>query len=645
MNRQPLIQKFSWAAACAFLFLIFATPIVGAEPLDSLEVDEIQMVVGELETMKVYSLTRISITDPNVADVVEAGDDEILIVAKEAGQTTLFIWDDEGKRSLEIQVAGHTLGFIERRLIKLFDAVEIYEIDLDINEKEGKILLTGEIPEHKKEQFDQIVGPFDENLINLVKEEEVNDLIQIDMQITELSTTLTKAMGVDWTAGGSDGISFAYPETMPEFGNSIGDLFKIGDFQRTTSILATVNALIAEGEARVLSKPKLVVVSGEQASFLVGGEIPIRTTTTTGDSVQTNVEFKDYGVAMNITPTIKKEDKIDIILDVNVSDIDSSNAVGDDVAFTTQTANTHLYLDDQQTIVLAGLIKQNRAESITRIPFVSKIPVVGALFRNRSTPTFDKDQELVISLTPTIMGDKDGEDEQEVDEEEFIIEEIVTTMEKEASNIEETQEAEEVVSTEDEKIEAEIEKILEEEILPEDAALIDKADQIAEEAQSEELMELVAQKKEIEAMEQAASIGETGEGPIEGEESTKIEPYPTYIYVAPTIPRPKVEPEDTGPQDMNGYIQSIQKKISEAIIYPPEAREDGLEGTAKVNMLILNDGTLAFAMIKESSGHEVIDQYALDSARTNAPYSSFPANTDLKEINITIPIVYSLESN
>jgi len=91
------------------------------------------------------------------------------------------------------------------------------------------------------------------------------------------------------------------------------------------------------------------------------------------------------------------------------------------------------------------------------------------------------------------------------------------------------------------------------------------------------------------------------------------------------------------------YSELVQKRIANAIIYPEEAREYGWEGTVKIALHILSDGTLAYAAIKESSGYELFDQCALQTAKNLAPYSNFPSGSDLQELNVTVPIVYSLE--
>lgn len=518
------------------------------ELLDTIYIDEVNMVLGELTQLKVYSLTRLSMTDPEIADVVDADDQEVLLIAKNVGQTPLFIWDEHGKRVIMINVSGAELNVIKDRLQKLLNDAELYHVYLDVNKNEGKVVITGTVPEYKEPIFEDIVSSFDDHIISLVEEQDIEDLVQVDIQITELNTTLTKALGFEWSAGGEEGegggsgITLGYDEDLPDFDGSIGDFFKIGDFRRTSALTATVNALLEEGQGRILSQPKLVVLSGEEASFLVGGEIPIRTTTSTGDSTQQNVEFKEYGVGMTITPTIRK-DKIDVIMNLEISDIDSSNAVGEDVAFVTRSASTQLFLDDGQTIVLAGLIQQRQGELIRKVPYLGNVPILGLLFRSRSTPTPDQDTELVISITPHRIDTGLNP---------------LTFKEKE---------------------------------------------QKAQNPNPSTRSQYISQRKSDESI------------------STII------------------------PDQMKDYVREVQKRISQQIVYPREAKEYGWEGTVKLGLHILNDGTLAYALVKESSGHEIFDDYALNTAKNSAPYESFPSDSDLQELNITIPIVYSLQRN
>ena len=538
--------------ALLFLTISFVAKPAYTELVDSSFIEDVYLIEGELEQIKVYNMTRMSITNPDVADVVDADESEILLVASSAGETVLFIWDESGKRSINIHVSEKSLTDVRDRLKKLFREVSLHEAIVKINDGEGRVVVSGEIPDHKQELFEQIVDRFDEEIITLAIAEENENMIQIDMQITELSQTLAKSLGVEWStnSGGltgigvgtsnnatTNGIVLPYQETLPDFDGSVGDFFKIGDFARTDALTATVNALIEEGKARVLSQPRLVVKNGEEASFLVGGEIPIRTTTsTTSGATQENVEFKEFGVGMTITPTLRKE-KVEVVLNVEISDVDSANTSGDDVAFVTRSANTTVLLDDQQTIVLAGLIRQSESERVRKTPYLSDIPLVGLLFRSRSTPTANQETEVVISLTPHIVN--------------------------------------------------------------------------------------------------------TGVKSVFLQEKEEPDPIAT---TRTWIPRPTPKPSGLS-QDMQQYIRAVQQQISQQVVYPQEAERYGWEGTVKVGLHILNDGTLAHAMVKESSGVEIIDDYALKTAQSVAPFSTFPPASSLHEMKVTVPIVYSLKRN
>jgi len=549
MKIRELLKTILFAASLLLCLTLPAT-IFGADQFEEFDLsytDEANLIKGDLITLPVRNMTRVSITDPDIADIVDASNDELLIVGKAVGNTALFIWDEDGKHTVMVYVINQNLDIVKNRIQNLFNTADIHEVKLTTNGQEGKVVVSGEVPDHKRDLFEQIIDQFNEDTINLVVDEKSEELIQIDMQITELNTTLSESLGIDWATGGVAGIAPTYKErdrTNKSDGH-IRDFFQIGHFDRSGLLVAQVNALIIEGKGRILSKPKLVVISGEEASFLVGGEVPIRTTTfsDTGSS-QENVEFKEFGINMTITPTIIKE-RIDIIMNLEVSELDASTAssISESVAFTTRSASTHLYLDDGQTIVLAGLIKHTENEAVTRIPFVSKLPIFGLLFRNTSNPVPDRDEELVIALTPHILTQKGNTRAGDV----------------------------------------------------------------------------------YKSNRQAAS-----QQMLRSRKFSYQRPVPYYMGV---------------PKEMTGYVHDVQQKISQAIFYPPEAQRYGWEGTVKVGMLILNDGTLAFALVKESSGRDIFDEVAVNTTKQLAPFTAFPSDTDLQELNVIIPIVYNLDNN
>ncbi len=412
--------------ALSFILSVFYVPRLSAEENASDQntsdlSDVIDMVTGDIQTVPVNNLTRVSVTNPEVADISDAQSDKVSLLAKKAGETVLFLWDAGGKRDIKVRVVNENLSAVKARARKVLEEANITGLSLEENIDIGKVVISGDVSKENKGRMDFVLQSERENVLNLVKEEKSQALIQVDMQVVEISTSLEKNLGILWgqgqtstsstsgsttTTSNSGQVALGYGETIPP-GNKFKDLFKIGNFKRGTPLEVTVNALLQEGKARLISKPRLVVVSGKQASFLVGGEIPILTTTTntTGSTLTQNVTYTQYGVNMTITPTLR-EGKIDVLLNVDIRDIDASNSANGNTAFITRTAQTDLLMDNKQTIVLAGLIKYSDSEKLTEVPFLSKIPIVGALFRNRQTPSADSNTEMVIILTPTVMTDK-----------------------------------------------------------------------------------------------------------------------------------------------------------------------------------------------------------------------------------------------
>jgi Flp pilus assembly secretin CpaC len=145
-------------------------------------------------------LGRVSISNPEIADIANADSEQILLLAKKSGQTVLFIWDEYGKRTIIIRVFDEDLNLVMERMRQLLDKSDLKEVNLEVNTLEGKVMATGKIPIEKKDDFENILDPFGGVLMNLIKIEAIEDLVQIDIQIAELNTSLSKAIGIDWTS-------------------------------------------------------------------------------------------------------------------------------------------------------------------------------------------------------------------------------------------------------------------------------------------------------------------------------------------------------------------------------------------------------------------------------------------------------------
>ncbi|GEM_PF-415207 len=649
--------------------------------------ENIYILKGDFETIKTSNLTRISITNPEVADSISADSDYILMMAKNPGQTFLITWDESGKRTRVIHVIEESLILVKERLTQLFVDANIKGISLGINDLEGKVVISGTINKDQKKELDNILEPFRASVLNLVKENEGEQLIQIDAQISELTATYTRNMGFEWTS------ALTYTETLPGFNTRAPtDFLKVGDFSRTTQILSKINALITEGKGRVLSKPKLVCVSGKEASFLVGGQIPVTTnTTSSGGTVQQNVDYRDYGVNLTVSPTIRNN-KIDITLNIEISDIDSANAVGNNVAFSTRSADTQLYLEDGQTVIMAGLIKTNNGLTLKRIPILSDIPILGAIFRTKNA-TPNSETELIISLTPTIL----TRDRQEASIKEDLPR-IGTTAPLSDQQLMEDYRNElkgRQILTKDAKlreatknrpaaasqpaapaldvltspslplsVEQEIKQKIEQRNEPavEPQPVSENQEILPTSLEPVQTQEAVIQEQElVSAPDPYLETPMEASADLNDEQAVQAETLPEELIaeqniVETTLPQPAQEPiakQPSAPQrtteeilnslEVKTYARTIQERIAKQISYPAKAKEQMWQGTVKLNLRILNDGTLASASVKESSGYDVIDQNALSVAKKSAPFVGFPSDANLPILSVTVPIVYSLD--
>ncbi len=379
------------------------------------------MYIGDVKSFHANQLERVAITIPHVADITSAENNEIIIAAKNNGYTKLTWQDLDGEHIIRIHVLFEDISLFKSSIDELLKSIDGLDISTKIAKNESKIILTGEVKtEADRERLDTLLEIYAEKIINLVTITEEFRSIKIEIDILEISKGDSKNLGIDWPGATTvtDAGRWSTLAGIPDA------FFRITDWTRSTFI-SQVNFLIQEGNARILSRPRLVCQSGKEAELLVGGEMPILTSQAIRDSgsaieVTTEVEYKEYGIKLTINPVVIPNSRIKIALNVDVSDVEDAVIIGDVNAptakaypFTRRTTSTELVLNNSQTLVIGGLIKEKKEESIKKFPFLSSIPILGVLFRSYHTITGggdNSDTELVIALTPIIIDPDDGKD-------------------------------------------------------------------------------------------------------------------------------------------------------------------------------------------------------------------------------------------
>lgn len=355
------------------------------------------MLVNELKVIPVYKLERVAVGDPTVADVSVLSAQELMVIAKKPGTTNLLVWDKLGERAFKLSIFEKDLEKVAQKIRGLLAASDISTAKVKL--EDNSIYIMGEaLTENELNKVKDILGSFP-NTVNLFNIKERQPLIEIDVDVLEVGYDDLKDLGFDW----SNSLPVRYSEPTEDDGDA-PKLWKVLSWDRT-SIDSRLNFLIQDNKARTLANPKLVTLSGKEASFLVGGEVPYVTVETEG---RTRVGWKEYGVNLKILPLVNAKNEIKLRLEAEVADLDWTNAVEQQgysiPAFKKRQAKTELFLNEEDTIFIAGLIKNEDVRDVERLPWLSTVPVLGEFFKTSQFK--NKRTELVISITPRIIGEK-----------------------------------------------------------------------------------------------------------------------------------------------------------------------------------------------------------------------------------------------
>jgi Flp pilus assembly secretin CpaC len=221
------------------------------------------------------------------------------------------------------------------------------------------------------------------------------EMIEVDVQVLELSEGSGLDLGLDWPALLESGAATVRERAAPP-------LLSFGTFERGP-IELTLRALIEKDKARLLAKPKLLTVSGGSAKFLAGGQVPVPQTDSQG---HISTDYKDYGVRLDIEPRSDEDGNIQAKLRAEVSGLDFANAVAGQggtlqPAIKARWVETTIYVKKNGTIVIAGLIQEERRQLSRGLPLLSQIPLLGELFKLHRIET--SLSELVIFVTPKVL--------------------------------------------------------------------------------------------------------------------------------------------------------------------------------------------------------------------------------------------------
>jgi pilus assembly protein CpaC len=357
-----------------------------------------------------FDITRIAVTNPAIADAVVVQPREILIDGKAAGTISLIVWGGSTRRQYDI-VVEQPVAPLEQQLRALFPGE-----DVTVSTSEGATILSGRVSStNVMLRMGEIATASipKASLVNLLQVPGGTESQQVMLQVRFAEVNrraLTEAgLGLFLTRDRWLGRITTQQFSAPEFESESGaDRVVFGDFlnlflwDREFGVGGVLRALEQSGDFQSLAEPNLIAYNGQEASFLAGGEFPVPVVSGAAGTV--SVIFKEFGIRLTFTPTIAG-DVIRLKVAPEVSTLDFNNGVTLEgfriPALTTRRAQTVVELRDGQSFAIAGLLDNEVQKDGAAIPLLSKLPIIGPLFKSKADRS--EQTELMVLITPRLV--------------------------------------------------------------------------------------------------------------------------------------------------------------------------------------------------------------------------------------------------
>jgi pilus assembly protein CpaC len=372
---------------------------------------------GDLLTFQ-RDINKVAISEPKVADAVVISPREVMVNAKGIGRATLLVWEAGAEPSRwEIQVTKDNSDW-ESFVKAIQDSAGT---PVSVTGTGDTIVLSGTVK--SAEDAKRLAGMAQtraKTVINLLQAppppEPRQVLLQVKFAAIDRVALTQIGFNLFSTNDKLQGVSSTQQFTPPRFsplqpggaGSTVNfsDLLNLFAFRPDLNFGATIKALQERNLLQILAEPNLIVVEGKDASFIAGGQFPFPTVTTTPTGGATapviTVQFKPFGVKLDFNPTITPQGAIDLKVAPEVSSLDFANAVTLEgfviPAISQRRADTEVILKDGESFAIAGLIDNRVIETVDKIPGLGDVPILGKLFRSRSTQK--SADELLVVVTP-----------------------------------------------------------------------------------------------------------------------------------------------------------------------------------------------------------------------------------------------------
>ncbi|HWR44661.1 type II and III secretion system protein family protein [Sporomusa sp.] len=360
--------------------------------------DKLAVAVNQSRVLTFNAVERVAVANPEIADVVVVSGVEVLLVGKAPGLTTLHIWAGGNRYSylVEVGAADITIANDIKNILGLSD--------ITVSKVNKTIILEGTVnDQYQKTRAEKVASAYADKVVNLL---ELTRPVQvkIEARVIEINREAAKSLGIKWSgneAGTPGNFAFgqSYGGTNPLAPTAFGNL---GTY---SPINAQLDALVKNGLAKILSQPNMITLSGDKANIMVGGQIPVPVGL---DNGRISIEWKEYGIKLDIAPEVNAEKLIQSKIKAEVSTLDWSSEHKIELGLgmkippiKMRKAETAVAMSSGQTMAIGGLISSETSKDVQKIPLLGDIPILGNLFK--STSFSRGETEVIILVTPTIV--------------------------------------------------------------------------------------------------------------------------------------------------------------------------------------------------------------------------------------------------
>lgn len=364
----------------------------------------VRLTVGKSVLLKLPDAAqRISVANPEVADVTLVSTRELYLLGKKSGTTNMLVWGPNGSATLRDLNVGMDIDALQAKLQELVPT----EHPIKVDALADSVVLSGKVNDGMKVQRIMALSEAfsgSKKVINMMRVAGAQQ-VMLEVKVAEISRTLLDQLGVEANiTRAMGGTSVNLLSQLLSTGSSAITLTRPNG---ATTI--TLNAEMKKGLAKVLAEPTITAIHGQEGSFLAGGKIfiPVPRADPAGGTVITLVE-KEFGVGLRFLPTVLEDGYINLQVTPEVSELSQMGTLIRGLngqtsllpSINTRRASTTIQLRDGESFAIGGLIKNNVTQNISAMPLLGEIPILGALFRSTA---FQTDQsELLFVVTPRL---------------------------------------------------------------------------------------------------------------------------------------------------------------------------------------------------------------------------------------------------